>query len=117
MPPRIASSSRREDGTASVELIAVVPFLLLAVLVAAQLGLAGQALWSAGIAARAGARAGLVGEDATAAARRALPPSLRAGSEVGGEQTISVRVVVPRLLPGLPVMSVGAKTGLGGGDG
>ena len=45
MSRQAASSTRREDGTASVELIAVVPFLLLAVLVAAQIGLAGQALW------------------------------------------------------------------------
>ena len=58
----------------------MVPFLLLAILVAAQLALAGQALWSASVAARAGARAALVGGDAPAAARRALPPSLRDGA-------------------------------------
>jgi Flp pilus assembly protein TadG len=40
-----ASSYRREDGTASIEMVAAVPFLLLAVLVAAQVGLAGAALW------------------------------------------------------------------------
>ena len=64
MSRQAASSFRREDGTASVEMVAVVPFLLLAVLVAAQIGLAGEALWSAGVAARAGARAALVGGDA-----------------------------------------------------
>ena len=54
-------------------MVAVVPFLLLAVLVAAQLGLAGQALWSAGLrralargrrwsgATRGGARGALPG--------------------------------------------------------
>ena len=77
-----SSAGHREEGTASVELIAAVPFLLLAVLVAAQLALAGQAFWSAGVAARAGARAALVGGDATAAARRALPPSLRPEAQV-----------------------------------
>ena len=83
MPPQIASSAvHREDGTASVELIAVIPFLLLAVLVAAQIAIAGHALWSAGVAARAGARAALIGGDAAAAARRALPPSMREGSKV-----------------------------------
>ncbi len=113
MPPRIASSAgHREEGTASVELIAVVPFLLLAVLVAAQLALAGQALWSAGVAARAGARAALVGRDAAAAARRALPPPLRSGAEVGDEGAVTVRVLVPRLLPALPQVTVGAETGL-----
>jgi len=116
VPPRIVSSAgHREEGTASVELIAVVPFLLLAVLVAAQLGAAGEALWSAGIAARAGARAALVGGDATVAARRALPPSLRPGAEVEDDDSVSVRVQTPRLLPGLPQLEVGAKTGLGDG--
>jgi hypothetical protein len=112
-----ASSIRREGGTASVELIGVVPFLLLAVLVAAQIGLAGQALWSAGIAARAGARAALVGGDAAMAARRALPASMRAGAEVSEGDTVSVRVVIPRLLPSLPRLTVGAQAALEPGDG
>lgn len=118
MSPRTASSAgHREEGTASVELIAVVPFLLLAVLVAAQLALAGQALWSAGVAARAGARAGLVGRDATAAARRALPPSLRSGARVRGSGPVSVRVPIPPVLPALPTVMVGAEAELGSGDG
>ena len=93
----------------------MVPFLLLAVLVAAQLGLAGQALWSAGVAVRAGARAALVGGDATMAARRALPPVLRAGARVDDSGAVSVRVDIPRLLPGFPRLMVGAKSGLGDG--
>ena len=117
MPPGSASRGHGEDGTASVELIAVVPFLALALLVAAQVALAGQALWSASVAARAGARATLVGGDAAAAARRALPPSMRAGSEVDDSGAVSVRVPVPRLLPGLPRVMVGAGARLGGGDG
>jgi len=96
-------------------LIAAVPFLLLAVLVAAQLALAGQALWSAGVAARAGARAALVGGDAAAAARRALPPSLRAGAKVSEAGEVSVRVAIPRLLPALPRLMVGTESGLGDG--
>jgi len=111
--PTVSSAGHREEGTASVELAAVVPFLLLAVLVAAQLALAGQALWAAGVAARAGARAGLVGRDASAAARRALPPLLREGARVEGSGRISVRVQVPRLLPGLPRLTVGSASGLG----
>jgi len=108
---------RREAGTASVELIAVVPFLLLLALAAAQLALAGQALWSASIAARAGARAELVGGNARRAARRALPPSMRAKARVSDAGAVSVRVAVPRLLPGLPRFSVRARTQLGSGDG
>ena len=118
MPPKTASSAgHREGGTASVELVAVVPFLLLAVLAVVQIALAGQALWSAGVAARAGARAALVGREATAAARRALPPSLRQGSKVEGDGEVSVRVPVPRLFPGLPRVMVGARADLEPGDG
>jgi hypothetical protein len=114
---QIASSRRREDGTASVELIGVVPFLLLVILAAAQIGLAGYALWSAGSAARAGARAALVGGEVTAVARRALPDSMRSGAEVDAVEAVSVRVGIPRLLPGLPPLMVGAKAALGPGDG
>jgi hypothetical protein len=111
----VSSAGHREEGTASVELIAAVPFLLLAVLVAAQLALAGQAFWSAGLAARAGARAALVGGDAAVAARRALPPSLRSGAEVSDAGMVTtVRVAIPRLLPALPRLMVGAESGLGG---
>jgi hypothetical protein len=112
-----ASSSRREDGTASVELIAAIPFLLLAVLVAAQIGVAGAALWSAGVAARAGARAALVGGDAGAAARRALPDALRSDAEVSEAGAVSVRVPIPRLLPAMPKLTVGARASLGSGGG
>jgi len=116
VPPRIASSEgHRERGTASIELVAVVPFLLLAVLVAAQLGAVGEALWSAGIAARAGARAALVGDGVKQAARRALPDPLLAGTRVsvqGGR--VAVRVPVPTLLP-LPLrLTVGSESDLGG---
>ncbi len=90
------------------------PFLLLAVLAAVQLALAGHSLWAAGVAARAGARAALVGGDATAAARGALPPSLRDGAEVEAGEEVSVRVPVPRFLPGLPRVMVGAGADLGG---
>jgi len=113
-PPTASSAGHREEGTASVELVAAVPFLLLAVLVAAQIGLAGQALWSAGVAARAGARAALVGGDAKAAARRALPASLRPAARVEGSGDVTVRVEIPRLLP-LPRLTVSAAARLGDG--
>lgn len=115
MSGQVASSVRREGGTASVELIAVVPFLLLAALAVAQLAIAGQALWSAGVAARAGARAELVGGDAGRAARRTLPEPLRGDAEVTVADGVVVRVVVPRLLPGMPRLAVESETRLGGG--
>jgi hypothetical protein len=113
------NTGQGEEGTASVELVAAIPFLLLALAVAAQIALAGQALWSASVAARAGARAALVGADPKAAARRALPTVMRDGAEVkeedGGE--ISVEVPVPTLLPQLPTVKVGARSGLGDSGG
>jgi hypothetical protein len=109
--------NRGEAGSVSLELIGALPFLLVAILVAAQLALAGASLWSAALAARAGARAALVGDGAAGAARRALPPPLKAGSAVGDSGGVSVEVAVPRLLPGLPPLSVGARTRLGPGGG
>jgi hypothetical protein len=113
-----------EEGTASVELVAAVPFLLLALAVAAQIALVGQALWSASVAARAGARAALVGGDPKIAARRALPTVMRDGAEVeeegegdGGHGGIAVKVPVPSLLPQLPEVKVEAGSGLGGDGG
>lgn len=118
MPGRAAKRAvQGEEGTASVELVAVVPFLLLGVLIAAQVALAGQALWSASVAARAGARAALVGGDAEVAARRALPPSLRDGAEIDDADGVAVRVRLPRLLRGMPVVRLGARTDLEGDDG
>jgi hypothetical protein len=122
VPPKSAdNTSHGERGTASVELVAAVPFLLLALAAAAQIALAGQALWSASVAARAGARAALIGADPQAAARRALPAAMRDGAVVEadeeGDGVVSVKVPVPTLLPRLPVVKVGARTGLGDGDG
>jgi hypothetical protein len=113
--PTRSSAGHREEGTASVELIATVPLLLLGVLVAAQIGLAGHALWSAGVAARAGARATLVGRDGAVAARRALPLSLRRGARIEEAGAVSVRVAIPRLLPALPRLTVSAETAIGDG--
>jgi len=118
MPFRgVSGAVKGDDGTASVELVAVVPFLLLVVLAVAQVVLAGQALWSAGVAARAGARAALVGGDTAAVARRALPPPLRAGAKVAEQGEVTVRVLVPRLFPAMPEVRVGASAALGQVDG
>jgi len=115
-PSELTSRVRGEEGSASLELVGVLPFLLLAILVAAQLAMAGASLWSAGLAARAGSRAELVGGRAEAAARAALPPALRRGARVtAGGGRVGVQVPLPRLLPGLPAVGIGAKTKLGPG--
>lgn len=117
MPSGDRGAAHGEEGTASVELVAVVPFLLLAILVAAQIALAGQALWSASVAARAGARAALVGGDASAAARASLPRSMREGARVAEGDEVTVGVEVPRLVPSLPRLRVEAGSGLEPEDG
>jgi hypothetical protein len=117
MPSGAGGAAHGEEGTASVELVAAVPFLLLAVLAAAQIALAGQALWSASVAARAGARAALVGGDASDAARSALPPAMRAEAKVVDDEGVEVEVEVPRLIPSLPPLRVRSGSGLEQGDG
>jgi len=109
--------ARDQSGQASVELVAAIPVLLVVTLVVAQLVVAGYALWSAGAAARAGARAGYVGGDAEAAARRSLPSPLRQGATINDGDGISVRVRAPAFLPGIPSVPVTARSELGTGDG
>jgi hypothetical protein len=117
--PRSAPAQRLpEAGQASVEAVATVPLVLLAALMAWQLVLAGHTLWMCANAARAAARAELVGKSPARAARSALPRSLERGLRVerraGGRVRVAVRV--PILLPAWsgPVR-VAATASLGGG--
>jgi hypothetical protein len=112
MSARLLARLRRADGTASVELIGVLPALLVVVLIAGQIAAAGYALWSAALAARAGARAAAVGADSARAARGALPSLLREKADVRGGEAVTVRVGVPRLVPALPRFDVAARTRL-----
>ncbi|MEA2483341.1 MAG: hypothetical protein QOC55_1288 [Thermoleophilaceae bacterium] len=73
----------------------MVPFVLVAALVAWQLVLVGHVAWDAAGAARSGARAAVVGGDAARAARSALPMSLRRGTLVTARAGGGVRVSVP----------------------
>jgi hypothetical protein len=111
------SPTASESGQAAVELVVVVPLLIALVAVVAQLCIAGYALWSAGDAARAGARAAHVGGNAEAAALSALPGWLETGAEVDDAGPVEVRVEAPALLPGVPPIPVSAATELGAGDG
>jgi hypothetical protein len=108
---------RSGAGQASVEFVAVLPALAICVLLAGQATLAGWALWSAGNAARTGARAERVGSDAEAAARRALPGSLRGDAVIRSGDGVRVRVRVPGLIPGVVLPSVTASSTLDGGAG
>ena len=85
-------------GQASVELVAALPALLLAALVALQLLAAGYALTLADGAAEAGALALATGASATEAAREALPGWAREDVDVsvaGGEVSVRLRPPSP----------------------
>jgi hypothetical protein len=83
-----------ERGQASIELVAVLPFVLLVGALVWQLALAGQTAWLTANAARVAARADAVGGDPSAAARSALPRSLERGLEVDRRRAGGVRVSV-----------------------
>ena|SRR5437764_14009358 len=100
------------SGQASVEFVAVLPTLAVCLVVASQAVAAGWALWSAGNAARAGARAEEVGSDAEVAARHALPGPLREGAVIRSGDGVRVRVRVPALVPGVSLPSVSASSSL-----
>jgi hypothetical protein len=85
-----------ERGQATVELIAALPALLLAGLVALQLLAAGYSMTLADGAAEAGALALASGGSATEAARAALPGWAKNDVSVGVEGgTVSVRLRPP----------------------
>jgi hypothetical protein len=87
-----------ERGQATVELVAALPALLLAALVALQLLAAGYALTLADGAAEAGALALASGDPAAAAAREALPGWAEDDVSVsveGGEVSVRLRPPSP----------------------
>jgi hypothetical protein len=106
------SRSTQQSGQAAVELVVVVPLLLVLLALVAQLAVAGYALWSAGDAARAAARAAHVGGDPEAAALSVLPGWLERDAVVDAAGPIAVRVEAPALVPGAPAIPLSASTEL-----
>jgi Flp pilus assembly protein TadG len=109
-------SAHDERGQASIELVAAVPVLLILGAIAWQLALAGHAAWMAASAARAGARADLVGGNPGAAVRSVLPKSMERGLRVErrGGAGVTVSVAVPLLFGGAESpLRVEAATALG----
>ena len=85
-----------EAGQASIELVVLLPLLAALLLAAWQGVVAGQAWWLAASAARAGARAELIGADPLGAARRELPGGLRARLRVRSSRgDVEVRLPIP----------------------
>lgn len=89
-----------EAGQAGLELVALLPLLAVLAALVWQTALAGQALWLAGSAARAAARAWAVGADPDAAVRQALPRALERGARIrtGAAGAVAVSVRVPSVV-------------------
>lgn len=98
----MARASRSSSGQAQIELVAGLPLLILAALVALQILAVGYSQSLADGAAEAGAIAAADGRDELEAARGGLPGWADSRVKVeaeGGE--VSVRLDPPALLPGL----------------
>ena len=93
---------RSQGGQAQIELVAGIPLLLLAALVAMQLLAVGYAQTLADGAAEAGAIAAADGRDSDEAARAGLPGWASSSVDVdSAEGRITVELDPPALLPGL----------------
>ena len=105
---------RGERGQASVELVALLPLLAVVAGLLWQAVVAGQAVWLAGSAARAAARASAVGGDPRAAARHVLPPRLRDGLAIRSRDRDGVRVAIaiPSVAGALRLGTVSARARL-----
>jgi len=111
----LGRAARSQQGQASVELVAALPFVLLVGALVWQCALAGHTAWLAAHAARAGARAEIVDGDVRAAVRSALPGGLEHGLDVErADGRVRVSVELPLLLHRwrLPV-AIGAAASLG----
>ena len=97
----MTSSVRSPRGTASIEVVALIPLLILVATFALQLGVAGWTASQTQEAARQSARAQTLGQDPRAAAERALPGALVIHRISAGGDTVTLEVRVPRvsLLP------------------
>ncbi|MBW3607498.1 MAG: pilus assembly protein [Actinobacteria bacterium] len=108
--------SRAEHGQATVELVALLPLMAVLAALLWQAVVAGQAVWLAGSAARAAARASAIGSDASAAARRVLPDRLERGLVVrpatGGGDGVQVAIAIPAIVGSGRLTTVSARARL-----
>ena len=114
MPQPISPERSAERGQATDELVALLPLLAVFAALLWQAVVAGQAVWLAGSAARAAARAHAVGADARAAARSVLPDRLRGGVVVRerGDDGVLVRIAIPSVVGALRLGSVAGRARL-----
>ena len=101
---------RSTKGQAAVELVALIPIVVVVAAGLWQAVVAGQAMWVAGAAARAAARADAVGANPKEAARGALPTALERGLRVTTKDgRAEVRVRIPLVLVGGRLGTVSAS--------
>jgi hypothetical protein len=107
-PPRSLGSER---GQVSVELVALIPLVVALAAMLWQAALAGQAVWLAGSAARAAARAQAVDGDVRTAARGVLPAGLERGMRVRthADGTVEVRLAVRSIFSGNRLATITSK--------
>ncbi|HET6449203.1 MAG TPA: hypothetical protein VFG31_08845 [Conexibacter sp.] len=100
-----------DDGQATVEFVALLPVLGTLVALLWQALLAGETIWLSGAAARAAARAAVVGADPADAARSVLPTRLERGLRVrrDSDGAITLMLRVPAALGGGTVAPVTAR--------
>lgn len=107
---------RAERGQATVELVALLPLMAVLAGVLWQGVVAAQAVWLAGSAARAAARASAVGADERAAAARVLPARLERGLRVrrvvGAEGGVRVALAIPAVVGSGRLATVSARARL-----
>lgn len=96
-------TNTRERGTAALEVAGTVPVLLLSMMVALQIGVAGWTVVETGEAAQAGARAKSTGDNPTVAVRESLggmlEPTTSVGELTGDGYRYTVEVEVPTVVP------------------
>lgn len=92
--------SKAERGAISIEMLAVVPLVGIALMIAFQLILVGVSWTFAGIAANEGSRALAVGNDPTSAARSVTPASFAKDMQVSSNGSqVTVRITAPTVIP------------------
>lgn len=106
------AGARAEAGQASVELLALLPALGVAITLAWQALIAGETWWLATVAAREAARAAALGADPSHAATAALPAPFSDGARtrIAADGTATVRLPIPLLLSG-GGLHLGSATG------
>ncbi|HEY4280792.1 MAG TPA: hypothetical protein VGM91_21420 [Conexibacter sp.] len=103
--------ARSQDGQATVELVAILPLVGVVLVLLWQAALAGAAVWLAGGAARAAARAQALGADPLGAARAALPGRFERGLRVRHEDdgAIELTIAVPAVVGDATVASFSTR--------